>query len=110
MLKIVKSGAKMTKLEKKILALVSQIPKGKVTTYKILALKLGDGYLARFVGNTVHKNPNLFKIPCHRVVKTNGQVGNYCLGLAKKIKLLQNESIKIKGDKIANFKSYLYHF
>jgi len=110
MLKIAKSGTKMTKLEKKILSLVSQIPKGKVTTYKIIALKIGDGHLARAVGNAVPKNLNINKIPCHRVVKSNGQFGDYLLGLAKKIKLLQNEGIKIKGDKIADFKSYLYRF
>jgi len=60
--------------------------------------------------NAVHKNLKIIKVPCHRVVRTDGRVGNYRLGLAKKIKLLQNEGIKIKGDKIANFKSYLYHF
>jgi alkylated DNA nucleotide flippase Atl1 len=52
MLKIAKSETKMTRLEKKILSLVSQIPKGKVTTYKILALKIGDGHLARTVGSS----------------------------------------------------------
>jgi len=66
--------------------------------------------LARVVGNAVHKNLKIIKVPCHRVVKSNGSIGKYQSGLAKKIKLLQNEGIKIKGDKIANFKSYLYHF
>jgi len=60
--------------------------------------------------NAVHKNLKIIKVPCHRVVKSDGQVGNYCLGLAKKIKLLQNEGIKIKGNKIVDFKSYLYYF
>lgn len=100
----------MTNLEEKILSLVSKIPKGKVTTYGLIALKIGDKHLARVVGNAVHKNLNLIKIPCHRVVKSNGQVGNYRLGLAKKRKLLQNEDIKIKGDKIVNFLSYFYRF
>jgi len=47
---------------------------------------------------------------CHRVVKSDKKVGNYCLGIAKKIKLLQNEGIEIKGDKIVNFKNCLYRF
>ena len=100
----------MTNLERNILSLVSKIPKGKVTTYRLIALKIGDSCLARVVGNAVHKNPKIIKIPCHRVVKNNGEVGNYQLGLAKKIKLLQNEGIKIKGNKIVNYKSYLYYF
>jgi len=100
----------MTELENKILALVSQIPEGKITTYKIIAEKLGDKKLCRVVGNALNKNPQLIKIPCHRVVKTNAKIGNYRLGVAKKIILLQNENIPIKGKKIADFSSYLYSF
>ncbi|MCX6746065.1 MAG: MGMT family protein [Candidatus Parcubacteria bacterium] len=84
--------------------------KGRVTTYKILALKLGSASLARPVGNALHKNPDLINTPCHRVVKSNGSIGNYQLGLAKKIKLLQNEGIKIKAGKIENFTDVLYNF
>jgi O-6-methylguanine DNA methyltransferase len=100
----------MTQLEFKILELVKQIPQGKVTTYSILARKLGKKGLARMVGNTLNKNPQLFTIPCHRVVRNDQKVGHYRLGVAKKIKLLQNEGISIKEDKIANFTSYLYKF
>ncbi len=100
----------MTELELKILELVGQIPKGKVTTYSILGLKLGKKDLARMVGNTLNKNQELIKIPCHRVVRSDQKVGNYQSGVAKKIKLLQNEGISIKGDKIANFASCLYNF
>ena len=97
-------------MEEKILALVKQIPQGKITTYQILGLKLGNKSLARVVGNALHKNSQPIKIPCHRVVRKDKKVGNYSLGLAKKIKLLQNEGISIKEDKIANFTSYLYNF
>ncbi len=100
----------MTDFEQKVLDLVRQIPKGKITTYHILALKLGNKKLARAVGNALNKNPILVEIPCHRVVRNDKKAGNYCLGLAKKIKLLQNEGISIKRGKIANFYSYLYHF
>ena len=108
MLKIVKSGIKMTDFERKILALVSRIPLGKITTYKLLAQKIGNKNSVRAVGNALHKNPNLVKIPCHRVVRTNGEIGNYRLGLAKKVKLLQNEGISIKGRKIMDLNFYLY--
>lgn len=100
----------MTELEVKILDLVKQIPKGQITTYSLLALKLGKKELARVVGNTLNKNQQLIVIPCHRVVRNDQKVGNYQLGVAKKIKLLQNEGISIKGDKIADFTSYLYKF
>jgi methylated-DNA-[protein]-cysteine S-methyltransferase len=62
------------------------------------------------VGNAVHKNQQLITIPCHRVVRSDHRVGNYSQGIAKKINLLQNEGIKIKGEKIANFASYIYEF
>ncbi|OGY42617.1 MAG: hypothetical protein A2Y82_02905 [Candidatus Buchananbacteria bacterium RBG_13_36_9] len=89
---------------------VRQILKGKLTTYQLLAKKLGNKNLARVVGNILPKNPNLIQVPCHRVVRSNGQVGNYCLGIAKKTKLLHNEDIEIKGGKVVNFYSYLYRF
>ncbi len=100
----------MTIFEYKVLSLVKEIPAGKFTTYQILSLKLGNKLLCRAVGNALNKNPYLFKIPCHRVVRSDKKVGNYRLGLAKKIDLLQNEGIIIRGDKIANFSSYLYRF
>jgi len=100
----------MTVFENKILALVKKIPKGKISTYKIIAIKLGNKNLARAIGNALSKNPHLFKIPCHRIVKSNGELGGYKLGLAKKKKILQDEGIKVKGNKIVNFKSYIYKF
>lgn len=100
----------MTLLQQQILSLVSQIPAGKITTYQIIASQLGKKGLSRVVGNAVHKNQQLIKVPCHRVVRSDERVGNYSQGLAKKVILLQNEGIKIKGEKIANFTSYLYDF
>ena len=101
---------KNVKLETKVFSLVRQIPKGKVTTYQALAQKLGNKALARAVGNVLPKNKQLITIPCHRVVRNNGLVGDYVLGLAKKVKLLQNEGIKIRGNRIINFKANLYCF
>ena len=98
----------LTAFEKKVLKTIKKIPRGKVSTYWFVALKIGDKNLARAVGNALSKNPRLFEIPCHRVVKNNGKIGNYALGLAKKIKLLQNEGIKIEGGKIANLADCLY--
>ena len=90
--------------------MVKKIPKGKVTTYKILAQKLGAKGLARAIGNILPRNDHLIVVPCHRVVPSNGQIGGYKSGLAKKRKLLQNEGIEIKNGRIFNFKQCLYRF
>jgi len=100
----------MTLFEQKILDLVRKIPQGKITTYEKIALKLGNKYLVRFIGNCLAKNLHLITIPCHRVVRKDQKVGNYALGVAKKINLLQNEGIIIKRGKIVNFNKVLYDF
>lgn len=98
----------MSPWEQKVLNLVKKIPPGQITTYKILAEKLGRQGLARVVGNALSKNPELIRVPCHRVIKSSGRLGGYALGLAKKKSLLQNEGVKIVGDRVENFKNYLY--
>jgi methylated-DNA-[protein]-cysteine S-methyltransferase len=100
----------MKTLGQKVFILVKKIPRGKVTTYQILAIKLGNKHLVRAIGNALSKNQELIKVPCHRVVKKNGKIGGYALGLAKKRKLLQNEGVKIRGNTIADLASYLYCF
>lgn len=98
----------MKRFQKKVLNLVKQIPKGKVTTYKVLARALGKPKVWRAVGNALNKNPKLIKIPCHRVVRSNGQVGGFRLGQRKKIKLLRKEGIEIHKNKAANLDKHLY--
>src|SRR3989338_5409919 len=100
----------MDKFSESVLRLAAKIPKGKVATYRQIAVALGKPNAFRAVGNALSKNPHLVKVPCHRVVKSNGTIGDYRLGLAKKIKLLQNEGIIIKGVKVADLKGYLYDF
>ena len=87
--------------------LVKKIPKGKITTYKEIAESLGTkGY--RAVGNVLNKNPNLITVPCHRVVKSNGEVGGYAKGMERKIELLKKEGIPIENNKIINFEKYFF--
>ena len=79
--------------------LLKKIPKGKVSTYKWIAEKLNTkAYQA--VGNAIHKNKNLMIIPCYKVINNNGCLGGYSKGINKKIKLLKNEGIEIKNNKI----------
>ena len=58
----------------------------------------------------MNRNPNLMKVPCHRVVKSNGEVGGYAQGENKKIKLLLEEGINLRKNKILNLEFYLHQF
>ena len=89
--------------------LISQIPKGKICTYKQIA-KILNTKAYRAVGNAMSKNPNPIIIPCHRVIKSNGCIGGYTLGINKKISLLKKEGIRINKAKIVDLKKYIYSF
>lgn len=76
---------------KKVRALVSKIPKGKTMTYGQVAAKAGRPGAARAVGYIMSTNYDP-KVPCHRVVRADGKVGDYNRGGAmRKLKLLQEE-------------------
>lgn len=93
----------------KVYQLLKEIPKGQVTTYKELAKKLKTrGY--RAIGQIVGKNPDAPKVPCHRVVRTDGGLGGYAFGLDKKIAILASENIEVENGKIVNFEKKLYRF
>ena len=86
--------------------LLKKVPRGKVTTYRELAHAL-KGKAYRAVGNAMNKNPYAPKVPCHRVVKSNGEVGGFASGTRKKISMLKREGIKIVKGKI-NLKKYFH--
>lgn len=83
------------KFKKKILDIVKKIPRGKVLSYKDVAKLAGKPKAWRAVGNILNKNLNL-KIPCHRVIRSDGKIGGYNRGIKKKIALLKREGRKIK--------------
>lgn len=100
---------KMRNFSSRVLNQVKCIPKGKVLTYKILAEKVGYPKACRSIGNVLNKNNNLVKIPCHRVVMSDGSVGGYQLGEKRKISILKKEGIKInKAGKIKNLENFLF--
>lgn len=100
----------MTENAKKVYNLIKNIPKGKVTTYKIIANKLNiKSY--RAVGQILKKNPNAPTVPCHRVVKSTGDLGGYAgTNTEAKIKILQTEGVLIKNGKVENFSNIIYRF
>lgn len=89
--------------------LLKQVPKGKVTTYKEIAKALNTKAY-RAVGNAMNKNPNPVVVPCHRVVRADGNLGGYAYGAIKKVDLLKEEGIEVVDGKIVNFKTILHHF
>lgn len=90
----------------KCYALLRKVPRGKLTTYRELAHALRTkGY--RAVGQAMNRNPYAPKVPCHRVVKSDGSLGGYALGVSKKEKLLCAEGIKIKNGRVIDLKRYL---
>jgi len=95
---------------KKVWAALKLIPRGRVTTYKEIAKYLGKPRAARAVGNACGKNSNAPRVPCHRVVKSDGGLGGYARGAKKKIELLEGEKIKIKYNKIEDFKKKIYKY
>lgn len=80
----------MRDFTKKVYNIVRQVPKGSVLTYKQVAKKAGRPKAYRAVGNILNKNYDP-KIPCHRVIKSNGEIGNYNKGNIKKRELLKQE-------------------
>ena len=81
------------------------IPKGKVITYKELAKMINNPKAYRAVGNALNKNPLPEIIPCHRVIRSDGNIGGYSRGIKKKIRLLKIEGIKIKDGKVCKAKN-----
>jgi len=76
----------------KVYYLVSQIPKGQVMTYQEVACKIGHPNAFRAVGNTLNKNRSP-KVPCHRVIRSDGKIGGYNLGSRLKRELLIKEGV-----------------
>ena len=99
------------KFQEAVLNRVKQIPKGKVTTYgEIARVITGTVSAARAVGQAVARNQYPIIIPCHRVVRSSGDLGGYSLGLDKKIGLLSAEGIEIIAGKVSNFEQVLFLF
>jgi methylated-DNA-[protein]-cysteine S-methyltransferase len=88
-----------TQFQSQVYKLCSKIPKGKVSTYKDIA-KAMNSKAYRAVGSALNKNPFAPKVPCHRVISSNGECGGFAFGKEEKIKILKKEGIKIKNNKI----------
>ncbi|HBI97138.1 MAG: methylated-DNA-protein-cysteine methyltransferase [Candidatus Falkowbacteria bacterium GW2011_GWC2_38_22] len=96
--------------EKKVLKKLLEIPSGKVSTYKLLAIAVKNPKAVRAVGNALHKNLDAPRVPCHRIVKSDGGLGGYGGGQTKKIKLLESEGVKVKNGRVLDFEKIIFRF
>lgn len=80
----------MKTFTQKVYEVVKKIPKGKVLTYKQVASRAGSPRAYRGVGNILNKNHDP-KIPCHRVIRSDGKMGGYNRGKTAKINILKKE-------------------
>ena len=105
--------ATVTPFQQRVYDAVSQVPRGKVTTYKLVARHIGCGS-ARAVGQALRRNPFAPAVPCHRVIASDLSLGGFGgqrqgENIRRKIELLRNEGVSIAGGKLADL-SHLYHF
>lgn len=71
------------------------IPRGSVSTYKLIAAHVGNYHAARAVGNALANNPFPIIVPCHRAIRSDGHLGGFQGGFYMKRALLENEGVKI---------------
>ena len=88
---------KGTKFQLKVWKYLKTIPKGKVKTYKEVAIGINRPKSSRAVANACAKNPYAPKIPCHRVIRSDGCLGGYSGkgGIRQKLRLLRSEKVQI---------------
>ena len=90
---------KYSSFELKVWNYLKKIPRGSVKSYKQVAIAIKKPNSARAVANACGKNPFAPKVPCHRVIKSDGTLGGYSGpgGKRTKIKLLKKEGYMFKN-------------
>ncbi len=84
----------MSEFRDKVYAVVRDIPEGMVMTYGEVARQAGHPGAARAVGTVLSKNYDP-SVPCHRVIKSNGQPGQYNRGSERKVEILRSEGVEL---------------
>jgi methylated-DNA-[protein]-cysteine S-methyltransferase len=91
----------MTAFKRKVLLTVKSIPRGKTASYSRIAEEAGYPRACRAVGNVMATNPFPPIVPCHRVVRSNREIGNFGSGIKLKRRMLTQEKVVFEGEKIA---------
>ena len=94
----------ITDFQRRVYEAARTIPRGKVTTYKLLAEAIGCGS-SRAVGQALRRNPFAPAVPCHRVIRTDLTVGGFTgktcgPSIRRKKALLEKEDVRFAGDRL----------
>ena len=89
-----------TPFERDVYVATFKIPKGKISTYKRIAEKVGKPKAYRAVANALHKNPLSPVVPCHRVVGSDGSFGGDEKGANWRRDMVKKEGIPLKRGKV----------
>jgi methylated-DNA-[protein]-cysteine S-methyltransferase len=97
---VVRCLPEKTEFEKAVLVATFKIPRGKISTYKRVAEKIGKPRAYRAVANALHKNPLHPVVPCHRVVRSDGKFGGEKKGAEARRKLVEKEGVPLEKGKV----------
>lgn len=89
--------------------LVRQIPSGRVSSYGAVAKALGNRGYARAVGKYMNQNPDANTMPCFKIVKSDGNIGGFGLGVTDKIRRLNEDGVEVKDGKIVDFEKVFFN-
>jgi len=81
-----------TTFQREVWTALAEIPFGATTSYAALAEAVGRPGASRVIGGAVGRNPLLIVVPCHRVLRSDGQLGGYAAGTDLKERLLTLET------------------
>jgi methylated-DNA-[protein]-cysteine S-methyltransferase len=96
--------------QQSVLRATYSIPRGSVSTYRLIAAHVGIPDGARAVGNVMACNPFPFIVPCHRVIRSDRHIGGYGGGIEMKQALLEREGVKFNRTGMVICKRLHYGF
>ncbi|MEM2110675.1 MAG: MGMT family protein [Candidatus Bathyarchaeia archaeon] len=105
---IAKFLAEKSEFERDVLLAAFDIPKGKVSTYKRIAEKIGRPRAYRAAGNALRKNPLAPIVPCHRVVRSDGTIAGSEENVETRRLLLEEEGVSLEGNRVKLSKEILF--
>ena len=94
-----RAAGRMTAFDEKVYALCRRVRRGKVTTYGAIARAM-NSQAYRAVGAALGRNPYAPKVPCHRVVGSDGRLTGFAGGLKKKRQMLEAEGVKVVDGRV----------
>ena len=97
-----------TQFERDVYVVTFKIPKGRISTYKRIAEKVGKPRAYRAVANALHKNPLSPAVPCHRVVGSDGSFGGPKKGAEWRRDMVKKEGIPIENGRVRMSAKILY--